>query len=306
MLIQHRQQIKALFQQLVMQSAGASYVQPQAGDETHREYLEILYEKEAMRLHCAFGHCSDKKLLLSLEKHNIPHRHLRKYISGLTCQACLLSLGHRQYRTMKSTVSSSKQLAVNSSDLPGNRSKFEISTLVPTADATSISAALFSDLLASKHADTPISILSFPTQAELSHARVKQKQAALDTLNGSAADDPGIVKLKAYKQELDEFIEMAEAIDTQPSEGFTTFQQAHELRADWADATSLAWDGSRYYLMIVEKNTEYYAASTSKDRSATGAGSMLEDWITETGRVPRTLRLDVAKVCWQRNARFLS
>jgi len=60
-LMQHRQQIRAFFQQLVMQSAGASYVQPQAGDETHREYLEILYEKEAMRLHCAFGHCSDKK-----------------------------------------------------------------------------------------------------------------------------------------------------------------------------------------------------------------------------------------------------
>ena len=118
-------------------------------------------------------------------------------------------------------------------DLPGNCSKFEISTLVPTADATSISAALFNDLLASKHADTPISILSFPTQAELSHARVKQKRAALDTLHGSAADDPGIVKLKACKQELDEFIEMAEIIDTQPSEGITTFHKAHELRADW-------------------------------------------------------------------------
>ena len=31
---------------------------------------------------------------------------------------------------------------------------------------------------------------------------------------------------------------MAEAIDTQPSEGITAFQQAHELRTDWADATS--------------------------------------------------------------------
>jgi hypothetical protein len=86
----------------------------------------------------------------------------------------------------------------------------------------SVSAALFNDLLASKHVDTPISILSFPTQAELSRARVKQKQVALDTLYGSAADDPGIVKLKAYTLELDEFIEMAEAIDTQPSKGITT------------------------------------------------------------------------------------
>jgi hypothetical protein len=44
--------------------------------------------------------------------------------------------------------------------LTGNRSKFEISTLVPSADATSISAALFSDLFASKNSDTPISIHS--------------------------------------------------------------------------------------------------------------------------------------------------
>jgi len=170
-----------------------------------------------------------------------------------------------------------------------------VSTLVPTTDTTSVSDALFNDLLASKHADTPISILLLSTQAERSRARVKQKQVALDTLHRSAADDPGIVKLKAYKQELDEFIQMAEAIDTQPSEGITTFQQVLELRADWANATSLAWDGSRYYLMIVEKNAEYYAASTSKDRSATGVVAMLEDWITETGRVPRTLCLDGAK-----------
>ena len=51
--------------------------------------------------------------------------------------------------------------------------------------------------------------------------------------------------------------------------------------------------------MIVEQNTENYAASTSKDRSATGAVAMLQDWIhhwnTETGCVPRTLRLDGAK-----------
>ena len=134
MLIQHWQQIKALFQQLLMQSASASYVQPQTGDETHWEYSEILYEKEAMRLHCALRHCNNKKILLSLEKHNIPRNHLRKYISGLTCQACMLSLRHQQYRTLKSTFSSSKQLAVNNRDLLGNYSEFEISILVPTVD----------------------------------------------------------------------------------------------------------------------------------------------------------------------------
>jgi len=66
----HRQKIKAPFQQLVKQSesAVASNVQTQAGDETHWEYLEVLNEKDAMRLHCAFRHCSDKKVLPSLTK----------------------------------------------------------------------------------------------------------------------------------------------------------------------------------------------------------------------------------------------
>jgi len=88
---------------------------------------------------------------------------------------------------------------------------------------------------------------------------------------------------------------MSKVINTQHSEGITTFRQAHEIHTDWADATSLAWNGSRYYLIIVEKNTECCAASTSQNRSATSEVAMLEDWIAETGRVPRTLRLDGAK-----------
>jgi len=52
----------------------------------------------------------------------------------------------------------------------------------------------------------------------------------------------------------------------------------------------------RYYLMIIEENTEYYAViSTSKDRSITGVVAMLEDYITETGCVSRTLCLDGSK-----------
>jgi len=45
---------------------------------------------------------------------------------------------------------------------------------------------------------------------------------------------------------------MSKVINTQHSEGITTFRQAHEIHTDWADATSLAWDGSWYYLMITE------------------------------------------------------
>jgi len=246
-MIQHRKEIKDCSREQVMRTAEDRYVQPHPGDETHRAYLEDLYAKEAMRLHCAFGHCSDKMLLRCLEKHNIPHCHLRKYIRRLECQACLLMLGHRQYRTKKSTVSNSETLPVASDDLPGNRSNLDktlsadsadlhdlddlasnrsnldMSTLVPTDGTLTISEALFSSL----PSDTSITVVSFPTAAELSKERVQLKQSALNSLSGSTADDPGIARLKSVKATLDEYIELSEEYDTMPAEGIATFKQAH-------------------------------------------------------------------------------
>ena len=71
-IIQHWQEIKDCSREQVMRTTEARYVQPQPGNENHHAYLEDLYVKEAMRLHCAFRHCSDKMLLRSLEKHNFP------------------------------------------------------------------------------------------------------------------------------------------------------------------------------------------------------------------------------------------
>jgi len=123
--MQHRQQIKAPFQQSVMQSAGASsYVQPQAANETHREYLEIMQGKDAMRLHCAFGHCSDKKLLLSLTKAQHPTSpfaqiYQRTHVSGM--HAIIRTPAVPYYKF----YSQQQQTIGSRSDMPSNRSKFE-------------------------------------------------------------------------------------------------------------------------------------------------------------------------------------
>ena len=41
---------------------------------------------------------------------------------------------------------------------------------------------------------------------------------------------------------------------------------ASELRIDWAEALSIVFDGSKYYLMVVDKSTEYYAAFPTATR----------------------------------------
>ena len=43
--------------------------------------------------------------------------------------------------------------------------------------------------------------------------------------------------------------------------------QASELCINWAEEMSIAFDGSKYYLMVVDKTTEYYAAFPTASRT---------------------------------------
>ena len=70
-------------------------------------------------------------------------------------------------------------------------------------------------------------------------------------------------------------------------------QHQTDLRADWADAASLGWDGERYFLLIIDKETEYLANFNTKTR--TSPVQLLKAFITATGRSPRFLRVDGAK-----------
>ena len=70
-------------------------------------------------------------------------------------------------------------------------------------------------------------------------------------------------------------------------------QRQTDLRADWADAASLGWNGERYFLLIVDKETEYLANFNTKAR--TSPVQLVKEFITATGRSPRYLRVDGAK-----------
>ena len=68
---------------------------------------------------------------------------------------------------------------------------------------------------------------------------------------------------------------------------------ASELRIDWAEALSIAFDGSKYYLMVVDKSTEYYAAFPTASR--TNTVDLVQVWMAETSKTPRVIRMDCAK-----------
>ena len=66
---------------------------------------------------------------------------------------------------------------------------------------------------------------------------------------------------------------------------------------DWADACSLGRlpSRNRYFLMILDKGTEYWATYPSKTRGTGTPVELLKQYITTTGRTPRYLRIDNAR-----------
>ena len=80
-----------------------------------------------------------------------------------------------------------------------------------------------------------------------------------------------------------------------------------DLRMDWADACSLGRLPSlnRYFLMILDKDTKYWATYPSKTRGTGTPVELLKQYITTTGRTPRYLRIDNAREYFTRNGGFL-
>jgi hypothetical protein len=66
-----------------------------------------------------------------------------------------------------------------------------------------------------------------------------------------------------------------------------------DLRIDWADACSPGRNGERYFLLIVDKDTEYLANFNTKSRH--NPVDLLRAYVNTTGKRPRYLRLDGAK-----------
>ena len=66
-----------------------------------------------------------------------------------------------------------------------------------------------------------------------------------------------------------------------------------DLRIDWADACSLGRNGERYFLLVVDKDTEYLANFNTKSRH--NPVDLLRAYVNTTGKRSRYLRVDGAK-----------
>ena len=70
-----------------------------------------------------------------------------------------------------------------------------------------------------------------------------------------------------------------------------------DLRMDWANACSRSRLPSlnRYFLLILDKGTEYWATYPFKARGGGTPLELFKQYVVTTGRKPRYLRVDNAK-----------
>jgi hypothetical protein len=191
-----------------------------------------------------------------LKAAGIPIKHLQRYLHAHKCKYCEANLGRASYY-----CKSSKQ--------PGG-DELVLSTIVdPLSPNTPITQPL-----ANEHEVTSAP----PTGSMLRPFNSVMKQGPL----GKELADK-IAALEATVEQL------GATEDSKPN----CSPAGTDLRIDWADACSLGRNGERYFLLVVDKDTEYLANFNTKSRH--NPVDLLRAYVNTTGKRPRYLRVDGAK-----------
>jgi len=106
--------------------------------------------KETVTLHWAHGHPNNRILLLNHEAHGIPHKHLKRYILAVSCDACRAAIGKRDNKRLRSRSQKDRILQnrrklpnLSANSLPNrNRIRFLSPLLVQTILTSSKSVQL--------------------------------------------------------------------------------------------------------------------------------------------------------------------
>ena len=223
-------------------------------EDQRRFELKCAREKEVAMLHDV-SHRHNRGLLNDLIAAGVETRHLKRYILKHNCKWCAANRGKRQYLTKSHVIPSGEIL---------------ISTIVDPQDPNT----------------TITETLAKQFQSTSPMYSVRSLEDVTVAANSPSTSTPI----------LEETIDSPSLMQAPPINLLPQSQSAQrqtDLHADWADAASLGWNGERYFLLIVDKETEYLANFNTKAR--TSPVQLVKEFITATGRSPRYLRVDGAK-----------
>ena len=204
--------------------------------------LMLSREKEVQVLHESHGHPHNKALYDDLIAAGVEVRHLQRYIMKHKCKFCTAARGKRSYKITKKTNSGSLILTplVNSEN--------------PDITITESLAHLFPSVVQEKPKSTPSVLTEYLHNSLL--AFTEQNAAALNAAGVSCVFTDNLATITP----------------TGPPPPATLWpplgEPGSDLRMDWADSCSLGRHGERYFLLVVDKGTEYYVNFNTKRRES--------------------------------------
>ena len=246
-----------------------------ARNEQDQRRFELMCkrQREAKIAHEAGGHCNNRATLLNLQAKEIAINHLKRYILAHKCEHCYANIGRRHYKTKSKTA----------------LGELHVSTITdPSCPGTSITESLSSLF----ECTAPLSCNLYPLSISDSALSNEVHAQAGDNDRKLAKDCAMKLKeLKDLRRQLDKGIKE----NSEPVQSAVFSPPGTDLRMDWGDACSLGRlpDLNRYFLLIIDKGTEYFATFPTKTRK--NPLELLKAFITTTGKTPRYLRVDGAK-----------
>ena len=193
-------------------------------------------QKQAQILHESGGHRNARDTFRDLEAAGVPVRHLERDILAHKCKWCESNFGRKSYHCQKARR--------QGEDL-------EISTIIDPINPKT----MLTETLAKIH-----KVTSAPDHPAWKDTDVI-KGASVGPLTADTAKD--VAKLQAFSQILQPDLRIPAE-----DEVSTCLPAGTDLRIDWAGAYSLGRHGERYFLLVVDKGTEYLANLNTKTRQS--------------------------------------
>jgi len=240
--------------------------------------------------HPSHGHCTNRQTVLILQAKGIECNHLKRYILAHRSDACDAAPGRRHHKVKATKKAKRKAKSILKTAAP-------LATVIaPAFDSQNpLAEQLDLEFISITDAIDPSDTITESLARLFQHTSKNLSDytdiTQMRNLSGTTKDTANSGIGEGATASIGSEGAAANANTTTP----LFSPPGTDLRMDWGDACSPGClpDLNRYFLLVVDKGTEYFVSFPTKTRACPLA--LLKQFVTFTGRKIRYLRIDGAK-----------
>jgi len=245
--------------------------------------------------HTSHGYCNNRQTVLNLQSKGIECNHLKRYILAHKCDACDAAPDCRHHKVRATTKAKHKARSASNTiaPLPATVAACDLqNSLVDNCDLD-LEFSTITDAIDPNVTITESLALFFQHTSKnpCDYLDIDHMRNMSDTTH-EPTENSAMLPPRAFSEN-STVIDDGANLKTNTAPHFSP--PGTDLRMDWGDACSLGFlpDLNRYFLLVMDKGTEYFVSFPTKTRSSPLA--LLKQFVTLTGRKIRYLRIDGAK-----------